>query len=246
MDSVSRREFVSGLAAVGAVGGLVLPAGAGPTARSGTVREYRTLLRQVEAAGRGLRGVERPELVAPAKLSITEPNILGPYYRAGAPYRAKITPPLEEGVVLLVQGRVWGFDTKKPLVSAVLDIWQANAKGRYDNDDARNPPKKNLFVNRARLITDETGYYEYETVLPGRYKIDERTWRPAHIHYAVSAPGYRQLVTQLYFKGDPYNASDPWIRPSLTIDLATVKVGANSYKAGTFDVVLAAAPPRKK
>src|SRR5947207_578022 len=101
MDSVSRRDFVAGLAAAGAAGGLVLRADAAPTLPSGTVREYRALLRQV---GAGLRGVERPEMVAPAKLSITEDNILGPYYRAGAPFRAKITPPLEEGVVLLIQG----------------------------------------------------------------------------------------------------------------------------------------------
>jgi protocatechuate 3,4-dioxygenase beta subunit len=242
MDSVSRRDFVAGLAAAGAVGGLVLPASARATPTSGTLREYRALLRQIGA----LRGVEVPAVVAPAKLSATEPNILGPYHRAGAPFRAKITPPLEEGTVLLIQGRVWGLDTKKPIRSAVLDIWQANAKGRYDNDDQRNPPKKNVFVNRSRLITDETGYYEYETIFPGRYKIDETTWRPAHIHYAVSAPGYRQLVTQLYFKGDPHNATDPWIKPSLIIDPVTVKVGASAYKAGKFDIVLAAAPRRKK
>jgi protocatechuate 3,4-dioxygenase beta subunit len=221
---------------------LVLRAGAQPTPPSGSAREYRRAFADTGAAG--LRGVERPELVAPAKLVPTEPNILGPFHRPGAPYRAKITPPLEEGVVLLINGRVWGHDTKKPLANAQLDVWQANAKGRYDNDDPRNPPKKNIFVNRARLVTDETGYYEYETILPGRYKIDATTWRPAHIHYAISAPGYRQLITQLYFKGDPHNATDAWIRPSLIIDLATVKVGASSYKAGTFDIVLASA--RKK
>jgi catechol 1,2-dioxygenase len=244
MDHVSRRDFVVGLAAAGAAGGLTLRAEAMPTPASGSAREYRALLRQLQRRAPALRGVERPEAVAPAKLSVTEPNILGPYHRPGAPFRAKITPPLETGTVLLVQGRVWAHDTKKPLAGAVLDIWQANAAGRYDNDDPRNPPRKNLFVNRARLVTDETGYYEYETVYPGRYKIDARTWRPAHIHYAVAAPNYKRLVTQLYFKGDPVNATDPWIRPSLIIDLREVKVGTSSYKAGTFDIVLA--PARKK
>lgn len=243
MDNVSRRDFVAGLAAVGAAGGLALRAEARPTSASGSVREYRALLAQIERPG-ALRGVERPEAVVPARLSVTEPNILGPYYRAGAPFRAKITPPLEPGTAMLIQGRVWAFDTKKPLAGALLDVWQANAAGRYDNDDSRNPPKKTVFVNRARLLTDETGYYEYETVMPGRYKIDERTWRPAHVHYAIAATGYQRIVTQLYFKGDPVNATDPWIRPSLTIDLREVKVGTSSYKAGTFDVVLA--PARKK
>src|SRR5204863_369909 len=75
---------------------------------------------------------------------VTEPNILGPYYRQGAPYRGKSTPPLEPGEVIVIRGQVWGHDSKRPLAHAVLDIWQANAKGRYDNDDphkqARTPP----------------------------------------------------------------------------------------------------------
>src|SRR5262249_53530196 len=107
----------------------------------------------------------------PDKSAPTEDNILGPFYRAGAPFRAKITPPLEAGIVLVVSGRVWAFDTKKPLPMAVIDIWQANALGRYDNDDPKNPPSKDVFKNRARLITDETGYYEFETVHPAPYKI---------------------------------------------------------------------------
>jgi len=245
MDSVSRREFVAGLAAVGAVGGLVLRAGAEPTPASGTVREYRKVLKADKAEAKGLHGVERPELPKAGKLTVTEANIEGPFYRAGAPFRAKVTSPLEPGKVLVIQGRVWGFDTKKPLPGATLDVWQANAKGRYDNDDRRNPPKKNVFVNRARLITDETGYYEFETIWPGRY-LNGDDYRPAHIHYAVSAPGYKTLVTQLYFKGDPFNKSDPFIKASLVIETKTAKNGAASYEIGTFDVVLAAAPRKKE
>src|SRR5262249_15796589 len=186
------------VAALGAAGGLVLSARAEPTPGSGKKSEYREFL----------RGVERPDPVVPGKLVATEPNILGPYHRPGAPFRAKVTPPLEPGLVLVVRGRVWGTDTRKPLAFARLDVWQANAKGRYDNDGPRKPPKKGLFVNRARLITDETGYYEFETIHPGRYKIDETTWRPAHIHYAIAQPGYQTLITQLYFKGDPFNKTD--------------------------------------
>lgn len=235
--SVSRREFVAGLAALGLVDQLVLRADARPTLRSGTVKEYRTLLRAVERPAADLRGNGKAP-AAPVKLTPTEDNILGPYYRAGAPFRAKITPPLEPGTVMLITGRVWAHDTKKPLTGARLDIWQANAKGRYDNDDPDNPPKKDVFLNRARLITDETGYYEFETVKPGRYQIGPGAWRPAHIHYAISHPGYKLLVTQLYFKGDPYNAKDDFIRKSLIIDPKTVKVGGGSYEVGTFDIVL--------
>jgi catechol 1,2-dioxygenase len=241
--SVTRRDFVSGLAALGVGGGLVLDAHALPTATSGTLREYRSLLRAVEEPAADLRGPARKAPKAAGKLSVTEDNILGPYYRAGAPYRAKVTPPLEPGTVLVISGRVWAHDTKRPLANARLDVWQANSKGRYDNDDPDRPPKKDVFVNRARVVTDELGRYEYETIRPGRYKIDDNLWRPAHIHYAVTAPGYKLLVTQLYFKGDPFNAKDEFIKPSLIIGTKTVKANGGSYEVGTFDIVLA---PAKK
>jgi protocatechuate 3,4-dioxygenase beta subunit len=151
---------------------------------------------------------------------------------------------LEPGKVMLISGRVWGFDTRKPLPGAVLDIWQANAQGRYDNDDPQNPPAKDVFRNRARLLTDETGYYEFETIHPAPYQTGKDTWRPAHIHYLVRTSGYKSLVTQLYFKGDKYNKSDEFIKDSLIIDLreASVGKGKDGYEVGTFDIVLAPAP----
>ncbi|MFO0930607.1 MAG: hypothetical protein U0736_26840 [Gemmataceae bacterium] len=236
--SMSRRRFVAGLGVLGVAGELVLHDEARATPVSGTVDEYRRFLRASERPATDLRGPARAVL-APGKLTPTEDNILGPYYRAGAPFRGKMTPPLEPGTVLLVRGRVWGFDSRKPLAGARLDVWQANAAGRYDNDDPDHPPRPDVFVNRTRLITDENGGYEFETVHPGRYQTGPGTWRPAHIHYAIAHPGYRTLVTQLYFKGDPHNATDPFVRPSLVIDLQTVRAGAGSYEYGVFDVVLA-------
>jgi protocatechuate 3,4-dioxygenase beta subunit len=63
--------------------------------------------------------------------------VLGPYHRANAPLRAKVTPPLVPGTVLVISGRVWRFDMRRPIDNVVIDIWQANAEGRYDNDDPR-------------------------------------------------------------------------------------------------------------
>lgn len=233
MASFSRRDFVRqgclGLAVAGA-GGLVLRAGVAPTPSSGSLGDYARFLAQANDQ------VPQPA----AKWAATEDNILGPYYRSGAPFRAKITPPLEAGKVLLVSGRVWGIDTRKPLKGAILDIWQANAEGRYDNDDPKNPPAKDVFKNRARLLTDENGYYEYETVHPGPYKIGPTAWRPSHIHYLVRADGYKTLVTQLYFKDDPHNKTDDFIKASLIIEPRPVKVAAGSYESGVFDIVLAA------
>jgi catechol 1,2-dioxygenase len=228
MRTVSRRDFMAaGLAAVGA-GGLVLRAGAQPTPEAGDLAEYAKVL--------WARDKSMP--AAPARLVATEDCILGPYHRQGAPYRAKVTPPLEPGVVLLISGRVWAIDKRKPLPAARLDIWQANARGRYDNDDPRNPPRKDLFVNRARVVTDETGAYEFETIHPGPYQIGANEWRPSHIHYLVAAPGYRPLVTQLFFKGDPHNKTDAFIKDSLIIELGKRKIGDATIEVGTFDVVL--------
>lgn len=234
MSLTNRRTFLRaggvGLVAAGA-GGLALDAHSAPTESSGELGAYRTYLESRGEAATVPAGDWRP----------TEDNILGPFHREGAPFRAKITPPLEPGDVMLISGRVWAHDTKRPLAGAVLDVWQANKDGRYDNDDPRKPPAKDVFVNRARLITDGSGYYEYETIMPGRYQIGRDVWRPAHIHYMIRYPGYKKLVTQLYFKGDPMNSKDRFIKKSLIIDLAKVKSDNGPYLKGEFDIVLAKA-----
>lgn len=249
MASLTRRDFFRhsafGLAAAGG-GALVLRAGAQPTPAVPDSHGYLALLEQEGGlapvfAAPAAAPVAAPQPAPPQPFAPTEDNILGPYYRAGAPYRAKVTPPLEPGTVLVVRGRVWGHDTRRPLPGAVLDIWQANAAGRYDNDDPAKPPAADVFVNRTRVVADESGHYEFETVHPGRYRIGPEQWRPSHIHYLVQAAGYRRLVTQLYFKGDPMNDKDDFIRPSLIIALAMEKVGDTQIERGVFDIVLAKA-----
>lgn len=232
MADSSRREFLSrGLVGLSAgLGVLTLRADAQPTPASGRPDDALALLQKEAGAA----------AAAPAgKWEPTADNILGPFHRPGAPFRAKITPPLEPGDVLLISGRVWGFDTRKPLVNAVLDVWQANAKGRYDNDDPKNPPARDVFKNRARLLTDENGYYEYETIRPGAYKIGPESWRPSHIHYLVRARGYKQLITQMYFKGDAHNDKDEFIKASLIIEPRKIKSEGGVYEHGVFDIVLA-------
>lgn len=176
----------------------------------------------------------------PKEAKATPDNIQGPFFRQGAPFRAKVTPPLEAGTVLLITGRVWALDTRKPLNAAFIDLWQANAAGRYDNDDRKNPPDPEVFTNRARMRSDEQGRYEFESIHPGAYK-DGEMWRPPHIHYRVAAPGYKTLVTQLYFEGDPHQMRDRFIKPQLIIKLAKVKKDQAEYETGVFDIVLAKA-----
>ncbi len=226
-EHVSRRDFFRrgslGLAVAGS-GVLTLRADAAPTEASGSDDEAIAILKADQPA----QGFQP-----------TADNILGPYHRPGAPFRGKVTPPLAAGKVLLISGRVWAADTRQPLTGAVLDVWQADANGRYDNDDPQHPPAANVFKNRARLVTDHEGYYEYETIYPGAYQIGVNQWRPSHIHYLVQRPGYRQLITQLYFRGDPHNATDRFIKESLIIDLTPTKVSGGTFHRGVFDIVLA-------
>ncbi|MEK6711747.1 MAG: twin-arginine translocation pathway signal protein [Nitrospinota bacterium] len=222
MDQISRRDFLregtQGLAAWGA-GGLLLMRGASPTEASGEPGADGQLL-----AALGERAEPRP----PAP---TERVTLGPFYRQGAPFRAKVTPPLEPGPVLVIRGRVWGHDTGQPLPGAVLDVWQADAAGRYSGGGED-------FGNRARMRTDESGRYEFETIRPGGYRAGAFT-RAGHIHCLVRHPGYPDLVTQIFFAGDPLLAGDPLVKPSLTIPLRRAEAGGRPYETGTFDIVLA-------
>jgi len=247
MSDLSRRRFLeAGFAATAS--GLILPTFATPTEASGDLGRYGEFIAQqsaqptpAELAATRLREIAIPAAQAPAaNARATEDNILGPYHRPNAPFRGKITPPLEPGTVLVICGRVWGLDTRRALANTLLDIWQANAQGRYDNDDPQRPPAANLFVNRARLMTDENGYYEYETVHPGAYRIGANAWRPPHIHYWVRKQNYRDLITQLYFRNDPHQREDQFIRQSLIIDLREIRTQHGTYKVGAFDIVLAA------
>jgi len=168
----------------------------------------------------------------------TDSDVIGPYFRKGAPFRAKVTPPNEPGTTLLISGRVWGVDARRPIEGASMDIWQANSEGHYDNEDPQHPPPPHSFKNRTRLVTDEHGYYEYETIHPGAYKMDPTTWRSPHIHYRVHHIGYRRLITQLFFRDDPYEDTDPFFKASLVIQLSKGQFNGKPIETGVFDIVL--------
>jgi catechol 1,2-dioxygenase len=107
--------------------------------------------------------------------------------------------------------------TGTPLPGAVVDIWQTGPSGGYDIWDERQP-EHNF---RGRFRVPETGAYEFETMVPkpytvptdgpvGRYleAVGQHPWRPAHIHFKVTADGHEPLVTQVFFPGDPYLEND--------------------------------------
>ena len=118
--------------------------------------------------------------------------------------------PLGERII--VTGRVLEEDGR-PVRNALVEIWQANAAGRYRHDVDRHPaPLDPNFSGAGRALTDRDGRYEFITVKPGAYPWQNHpnAWRPAHIHFSVFGRAFSsRLVTQMYFPGDPLFAFDP-------------------------------------
>lgn len=125
----------------------------------------------------------------------TSPEVLGPFFRKGAPDQRSLRAPGDPGFPLKVMGRV--MNTKGQLVEgAKVDLWHADHGGLYDTRGYRY---------RAKISPDANGEYGVETVMPGHYPD-----RPAqHIHYLISAPGHKTLVTQAYFATDPFFEGNP-------------------------------------
>jgi protocatechuate 3,4-dioxygenase beta subunit len=117
-----------------------------------------------------------------------------------------------QGQRIIVAGRVLD-EQARPVPNTVMEIWQANAAGRYihskDNWDAPLDPN---FTGAGRVVTDDEGRYRYTTIRPGAYPWGnhKNAWRPAHIHLSLLGPAFAtRLVTQLYFPDDPLIEIDP-------------------------------------
>lgn len=116
------------------------------------------------------------------------------------------------GERMTVEGYVkdsWG----RPVANQLVEIWQANAAGRYIHQRDQHPaPLDPNFTGAGRIVTDSSGYYKFTTIKPGPYpwKNHVNAWRPAHIHFSLFGNAFTQrIVTQMYFPGDPLFALDP-------------------------------------
>lgn len=178
------------------------------------------------------------------ELMRTPDQILGPFYPVGKlPVGNDLTQGGKAGgTILYLSGRVLNTEGM-PQAGAEVEIWQANAKGRYDHVHDQNPaPLDPAFSHFGRLTTDAQGHYAFRTVRPTAYPAAPGRWRPAHIHFKVTAQT-EQMVTQLYFLGDQYNDSDPHLNSSRRKDALIVDpTPASGKEAGAqevaFDIVL--------
>jgi protocatechuate 3,4-dioxygenase beta subunit len=118
--------------------------------------------------------------------------------------------PLGERII--VAGRLLDGDGR-PIAGQLVEIWQANAAGRYAHDNDQHPaPLDPNFTGGGRTLTDVRGGYRFTTIKPGAYPWGNHpnAWRPAHIHFSVFGRAFTErLVTQMYFPGDPLLALDP-------------------------------------
>jgi len=155
---------------------------------------------------------------ANAAAGATEPTVLGPFYRPGAPHRAAgehIGRP-EDGAATLISGRV--TDVRgNPIAGGTLDVWQCSANGLYDTQDAGQPP----FNLRGVFTTAADGGYAFRTVRPVSYPIPvdgpvgdllraaaRHNWRASHVHAIVSAAGYQPVTTHIFDAENEYLRSD--------------------------------------
>ena len=183
-------------------------------------------------------------------LARTPPQILGPFYPIAR--EPELGGDLTchaggkaAGTVLYLSGRVTTV-AGEPVCGAQIEIWQANASGRYDHPGDENPaPLDPHFAGYGLLRTDADGRYAIKTIRPVAYPVAPGVIRPAHIHFMVTSRMER-LVTQMYFAGDAYNDSDPFLASARRRDaliVTPVPAGTGSdpdAEMAEFDIVIGA------
>lgn len=171
------------------------------------------------STGQAQAASQAPVCTAPAAL--TKPLTEGPYFKAGSPERTSLLDGGITGTKLTITGYVLTADCK-PVAHALLDFWQANAQGQYDNSG---------YTLRGHQNTDAHGHYQLETIVPGLYP-----GRTEHIHVKVQAPNGPVLTTQLFFPDQASNQSDQIFDPSLVLPVQNVSGGL----AAAFNFVVSA------
>jgi protocatechuate 3,4-dioxygenase beta subunit len=175
-----------------------------------------------DARAQGLRPTP-----ACGEYKVTHPQTPGPFFKPSSPMRASLIEPGIGGTRIVVEGTVLTTDCK-PIPRAILDFWQADAQGEYDNTG---------FRLRGHQLTDDAGRYRLESIVPAVYP-----GRTRHIHVNVQAPGQPVLTTQLYFPGESQNQRDGIFDPDLVMKVRDGEGG----KLATFVFVLDPAQGRRR
>ncbi len=159
------------------------------------------------------RAPSQSPIEAPQTLSeITGPRFGRAALRSGEQDLTQCNGGAAVGERIVVGGRIFDEDGQ-PVRDALIEIWQANAAGRYVHaGDQHDAPLDPHFSGMGATVSDHEGRYRFMTIKPGAYpwRNHHNAWRPAHIHFSLFGNAYAQrLVTQMYFPGDPLMAFDP-------------------------------------
>ena len=160
-----------------------------------------------------LRFPRRPLVALPQRLGEVTGPLLGEGRVGQRDHDLTVQHPGEPlGERIVVEGRVLD-GAGRPVGGTLVEVWQANAGGRYRHDGDQHPaPLDPNFSGAGRCVTDAEGRFRFVTVKPGAYPWGNHhnAWRPAHIHFSVFGLAFVQrLITQMYFPGDPLFAFDP-------------------------------------
>lgn len=173
----------------------------------------------------------------------TTTDILGPFYRPGAPLRTNLRLTGSKGIPIVLKGKIFKEDGKTPINNALVEIWHCDETEMYDNTSDE-------YNYRGGQRTKKDGTYEFKSILPVPYKAvpnNDATWRPAHIHMRVSVPGQQDLITQIYFKGGKYVDTDRWASaPQAVNRILTMSKNNSGESQIIFNVIMSKEIPLDK
>jgi protocatechuate 3,4-dioxygenase beta subunit len=173
----------------------------------------------------------------------TTTDILGPFYRPGAPLRTNLRLAGSNGAPIVLKGTIFKEDGKTPVNTALVEIWHCDENEVYDN-------ASDEYKYRGGQRTKTDGRYAFKSILPVPYKADpndESSWRPAHIHMRVSVPGQQDLITQIYFKGGKYVETDKWASsPQAVNRILNISRNKSGESEVAFNVVMSKEIPLDK
>ena len=143
-----------------------------------------------------------------------------------------------KGKHIYVQGKVVDMDNN-PVAGVTVDIWQCNAAGRYAHPHDKNPaPLDPDFQGWGIMATNDNGEFNFKTVYPGAYGVNDEWSRPPHIHYKVSKRGYAELTTQMYFPDEPLNDVDSLILKKSPEERKMMISTLSRSKADTYEYTI--------
>ena len=176
-------------------------------------------------------------------LETTASQTIGPYLHIGLTWLVtdNLAPPGVEGEKVSVEGRIVDGDGN-PVNDAVVEIWQANAHGRYPHpDDARDKPIEPAFKGFGRVVTDDAGVFRFTTIKPGRIPAAGEGLQAPHLNVTIFMRGLlKHLITRMYFPNDPANDGDPVLARVPKARRATLIASPIEGRSGAlrFDIIL--------